>query len=309
MVTILFNLVSSSNLFQNCLKLQYNTNKIETAYESDKDTSSYYTKDEESIRHKSTTNNLIYYSSDDDEEDVIKMNINAQNSNAKMFEKFIYNFGIYYLGIEENVINMESYIISNMEVINSMKYVFETIDYTNNVNARKLDLFLTSNKPLIILDLDETLIHCYQLDNENCKFYTRPYVYELLKYLKKHFYVVLFTAGEKDYVKCVLNELDSNQSYFDFILDRSSCIEFNNIYIKDLRIFNTINKIYIIDNNIYSFSNNLDKGILIQSYFGNEEDTVLKSLMGSLDNLLNGIEDLNLFDNEFKYIKYYQINK
>lgn len=52
---------------------------------------------------------------------------------------------------------------------------------------------------------------------------------------------------------------------------------------KDLDIFTAgeveLNKILIVDNNLYSFAFNLENGIPVQHYMGNKKDTCLLQVM------------------------------
>ena len=53
------------------------------------------------------------------------------------------------------------------------------------------------------------------------------------------------------------------------------------VYVKDLSILTngrSLEDIIIVDNNIGSYSSNLDNGIPIKSYFGSPTDSMLKSL-------------------------------
>jgi len=57
----------------------------------------------------------------------------------------------------------------------------------------------------LVLDLDETLVHC---DKLFFNYKVRPHANRFLVEMKKHFEVVVFTAGMPDYADWVLNELD-----------------------------------------------------------------------------------------------------
>jgi TFIIF-interacting CTD phosphatase-like protein len=79
-------------------------------------------------------------------------------------------------------------------------------------------------KKILILDLDETLVHSSQSQLENydheikidiegsvCKFYVaeRPHLKKFLKRVKELFHVIIFTASIKEYADEVINKIDN----------------------------------------------------------------------------------------------------
>ena len=73
----------------------------------------------------------------------------------------------------------------------------------------------------------------------------------------------------------------------DHTLFRSHCIQRDNHYVKDLRIFKNrdLRRLVIVDNSIISFYNQLNNGIHIPTYFGDKNDTALLSLLPFLQAL------------------------
>jgi len=101
--------------------------------------------------------------------------------------------------------------------------------------------------------------------------------------------MVLFTAASDQYAEIVLQSFDGHQ-YFDHILSRKQCLHIyqKGVFIKDLSIMlgkRTINDIIIVDNKIESYSSNLENGIPIISYYGQDGDRMLKKLARYLLNL------------------------
>lgn len=112
-----------------------------------------------------------------------------------------------------------------------------------------------SQKPLLVLDMDETLLHTeftkkrlgYDVkieDNEGHKYYVRfftffiffsykfqlniilrPYLHLFLKQAKKYYNLVLFTASEEYYAKEVINYFDPKNEYFVAHLFRKHCVK------------------------------------------------------------------------------------
>lgn len=88
-------------------------------------------------------------------------------------------------------------------------------------------------KKTLILDMDETLIHCVDdietekpqhiIDVEfedgevvSAGINIRPFVYECLNAAKEQFQVVVFTASHKSYADAVLNYLDPDNEFFEY---------------------------------------------------------------------------------------------
>jgi Dullard-like phosphatase family protein len=168
-----------------------------------------------------------------------------------------------------------------------------------------------SNKKTLILDLDETLIHAdfdgnfsfhdqeisFTLNDEEHKvgIILRPGVEEFLKRVNEIFEVGVFTAGIKQYADAVLNYLDPENKIFKFRMYRDSCISINNtIHLKDLRIIRNrkLENLLLVDNSFYSFVNQPENGILINSFYFNKEDSELKNLYNYLRNYIQPAEDV-----------------
>ena len=127
------------------------------------------------------------------------------------------------------------------------------------------------NRKTVVFDLDETLVHCnkgnkiadvqipIRLESGE-KFVAginiRPYARECLIEAAKTFEVIVFTASAQCYADAVLDYLDPRRELITHRLYRQHCIKFNDVYIKDLRIFanRKISDIIIIDNLAHSFA-------------------------------------------------------
>ena len=180
--------------------------------------------------------------------------------------------------------------IFSIENSNNVKYLeYESKTYNN------------TNKKLLLLDLDETLIHsefrdnynyksldkmkahskCYHIEN-NYKYYFdiyfRPFLFDFLHEIKNYFDLAIFTASTKGYADTIINYIDPNNEIFKFRLYREACIPIQKyLYIKDLRIIKNYNpmKVIIMDNSLYSFINQPSNGMLIYSFYSNHKDNQL----------------------------------
>ena len=102
----------------------------------------------------------------------------------------------------------------------------------------------------------------------------RPYVLDSLEKLSNFYELIVFTAGEQGYADNILDYIDPEKKIFKKRLYRTHCIELDGFYIKDLDIILDREKknMLIVDNSILSFAFDIDNGVPINSFIGNEED-------------------------------------
>ena len=217
-----------------------------------------------------------------------------------------------------------------------------------DISLNKYENYFKNNKKLLLLDLDETLIHAdfFEEFPENSKnkydtiisFYTeeptnfsneitdnnttddeskddssekvlnkvgiflRPKVKEFLKEISNYFEIGIFTASIPEYADAVIKYLDPDEKFIKFRLYRNDCINLENlIKIKDLRIFgeNNLNRIVLLDNNIYSFTAQLSNGILINSFFCDKQDDELSNVRKYLIDYIYPSDDVRKINEQF----------
>lgn len=104
----------------------------------------------------------------------------------------------------------------------------------------------------LVLDLDETLVN---YDDKIKTFEPRPYARKFLKHMSKHWDIVVFTAGLKDYADKILDELDTGNRYISRRLYRDSCKYIEGFFVKDISILGCdLSKVVIVDNIPYNFA-------------------------------------------------------
>lgn len=207
---------------------------------------------------------------------------------------------------------------------NYHNYVYRTLrsilhlrQYNYNEQLENKKVMLPSfepcngNRKTLILDLDETLIHAdfdsnyadpdriVAFNYENCEIsvpvFIRPGLSSFLETVSDKFEIVVFTASMKEYADAVLNMLDPENKIFKQRFYRNNCICVKNrVFIKDLRIFanRKPENIIIVDNSLYSFTNQISNGVLINSFYNDKEDRELFNLLNYLLNYLHNMPDV-----------------
>ena len=229
------------------------------------------------------------------------------------------NFTKYVQNVAKSIkdyLNLDYDSIFSPENEKNIKYYF----YENPINNEN-----SEGKKLLLLDLDETLIHSEFRDSTNYKsldkmkekskcynrsfsyvennyryyfdIYFRPFLFDFLHEIKNYFDLAIFTASSKGYADAIINYIDPKNEFFKFRLYRDACIPIHKyLYIKDLRIIKNYNpkKIILMDNSLYSFINQPSNGMLIYSFYSNHKDNQLINAKNFLIKYIYPSKDLRV---------------
>jgi len=152
----------------------------------------------------------------------------------------------------------------------------------------------------LVLDLDETLVHCHgqptelkgaspcpdiflELDSGNplmpmvlrANLYVRPFSRRFLRFAAKHFEVVVFTASASIYADRVLDYLDPGRDLVAHRLYREGCTEIAGGHFKDLRrLGRPLKDVVLVDNSPLAPGLAPDNGLLVTSWYGDDQKDV-----------------------------------
>lgn len=177
-----------------------------------------------------------------------------------------------------------------------------------------------SSPPMtLVLDLDETLVHCSiePIANADIQFRVdfgglmyqvyvrkRPYLHQFLEAVSKKFEVIVFTASQQIYAEKLLNLIDPRRKLIKYRLYRDSCLEVCDNFLKDLNVLGRdLKSTIIVDNSPHAFGYQVSNGIPIGSWFDDVNDTELHDLLPLL-NVLHSKDDVRPHIREF-----YQLHK
>jgi len=159
-------------------------------------------------------------------------------------------------------------------------------------------------KPTLVLDLDETLVHCcrgsspvdiirppdLQVEFDDVvgsgRVYYRPFAQIFLEVISRTFEVVIFTASQQSYADQVIDALDPKRAFVAHRLYRQHCTEFHGAYFKELGLLGrSLSKCVLIDNSPVSVACNAENSVLIRSWYGGLADQELLALREVLEDM------------------------
>eukprot|EP00347_Sterkiella_histriomuscorum_P018948 403343543 len=172
---------------------------------------------------------------------------------------------------QNQIINQKSNIVDNQDENDYLPVVYPP--YLPPLSLRQQDKTYT-----LVLDLDETLIHYFEMGAEGGHFLVRPGAERFLKEMATLYEVVIFTAAMQDYADWVLDQLDP-VGHIKYRLYRQHATQTGPVFIKDLsKLGRDVSRVIIVDNVAENFQLQPDNGIFIRSWFDDMTDTALEEL-------------------------------
>ena len=183
--------------------------------------------------------------------------------------------------VEEEKLNISEEELSKFMDIKSLIELVKSLDSPPVQQVKHLfaNTGQYSNEGVVIFELF-TLVY---LDEQIGMPIVRNDTLELLNELKNLVDVWIFTSSIREFAEPIVNMLDPEEGIFSYVFYQDSCVcldEDNDIYVKDLRIFKDRNleNILLVDDNLVCSAFQLDNGILIPSYCGEETDENLLAI-------------------------------
>ena len=176
----------------------------------------------------------------------------------------------------------------------------------------------TGNQLSLVLDLDETLVHCtieptsgadvvfpIQFNGVEYKVHVakRPHLEHFLQKVvhEYQFEVIVFTASQRVYADALLDLIDPRNEFFKHRLFREACLFVEGNYLKDLNVLGRdMARMVLVDNSPHAYGYQVDNGIPIVSWFDDKADTELLGLLPFLERLTHADDVRPLVRDEFQ---------
>ena len=163
-----------------------------------------------------------------------------------------------------------------------------------------------ARKVTLVLDLDETLVHCgftevpgadirLQIEYGGMPYTVvgrrRPHLRQFLREAARHFELVCFTASQQLYAEKIVRLIDPD-GFISHSLYRDACVNVRGTFIKDLALLGRdLRHTLLLDNSPHVFGFHVDNGVPIASWFDDDADAELPATLAWLRTLA-GADDV-----------------
>ena len=177
-----------------------------------------------------------------------------------------------------------------------------------------------AGKMLLVLDLDETLIHSSQKEFADVRsdfcigdywVYNRPFLNEFLDFVYNNFKVGIWSSASDDYVEAIMKQILPKDYAIEFVWGRTKCSLKRDydldsyFYTKPLKKLKNkgylLERILIVDDSNEKVKDNFGNAIYVKAFTGVPDDE-LKKLMCYLDSLKD-LTNVKMIEKRDWYLK------
>ena len=215
---------------------------------------------------------------------------------------------------------MEEFLQMSMEHLKVLRF-----DRLQELVVSKKKLLKDQKKPILLMDLDETLVHCcngedearcqYEVQYKNLddvpvvlKLNVRPHLQYFLSTVSKHYSINIYTASQERYSAAVVQLIDPQQQFIEGVFHRAYCsVTVGGMLVKDIRSVvhaEHLQNAFLVDNSPKSFAPQINNGIPILPFTYDTKDCELLKLAAFLEQLHVQKNKTDFLKNHFKLSKF-----
>jgi len=170
------------------------------------------------------------------------------------------------------------------------------------INPPYIKTPLINKQYTLVLDLDETLVNFKIKSGREGYVRLRPFLFGFLEEVSQYYELIIFTSATEAYANSVIEAIEQEKKYFDFIFYRQHTIIIGNEFVKDLtRIGRPLNSTIIIDNMPQNFRFQKENGICVKPFWGQDSnDKTLYNLIPILIDVAKMGGDVRISLSKFK---------
>jgi len=154
----------------------------------------------------------------------------------------------------------------------------------------------SKKKYTLVLDLDETLVNFKIKSTKEGMLRARPFLFGFLEEMGVYYELIIWTSATETYANTLLDAIESEKTYFDYVFYREHAIIVGDDFVKDLtRIGRPLDKIIIVDDMPQNFRLQRQNGITIKPFLGDDNtDMALYDLLPILKHIAEEGNDVRV---------------
>jgi Dullard-like phosphatase family protein len=151
-------------------------------------------------------------------------------------------------------------------------------------------------KYTLVLDLDETLVNFKIKSTKEGMLRARPFLFGFLEEMGVYYELIIWTSATEAYANTLLDAIESEKTYFDYVFYREHAIIVGDDFVKDLtRIGRPLDKVIIVDDMPQNFRLQRQNGITIKPFLGDDNtDMALYDLLPILKHIAEKGNDVRI---------------